>query len=185
VQYFGSTETRISVKRLGLLAALSVIIAVVAAWPALAVGPTTVDQTGGLHVCAGSTLDVTATKTSGPNGSAFLTATGEVCGAGQTATANLTATATAVVGCINRGSKDQEPSGLQETTTQVAGSQTFNTRAGRGSVNVRTDSVTIPEDFSCPPPMTETLVSVTFTDIVLTITSTSGTITATFPDIDP
>ena len=33
--------------------------------------------------------------------------------------------------------------------------------------------------------MEETLVSVLFTDVTLTITSQTGTITATFPDLDP
>ena len=172
-------------KRLGLMAVLSLIIAAVAALPALAVAPTSVTQTGGLHLCQGTSLDLSATKTTGPNGSAFLTVTGEVCGAGTTATATLEATATATVGCINRGSKDQEPSGLQTVTEPVSGTTTFNTRSGRGRVNVSTSEVTIPSDFECPPPMTETLVSVTFTDITLTITSSSGSITATFPDIDP
>src|SRR5215217_7818947 len=118
-------------RKLGIIAVLSLIVTALAAVPALAVAPTTVTSTGGLHVCQGSTLDVTADKTTGPNGSATLTATGEVCGAGTTATATLTADATATVGCINRGSKDQEPSGLQETVTPVVGTETFNTRQGR------------------------------------------------------
>jgi|SRR5215207_9812500 len=172
-------------RRIGIIAVLSLIVTALAAVPALAVAPTSVTQTGGLHVCEGSALDVTAHKTTGPNGSAFLTATGEVCGAGTTATATLSANAVVTVGCINPGSKDQEPSGLQTTTTTTAGTQTFNTRAGRGTVNVSTVPITIPEDFSCPPPMRETLVSVTFTDVVLTITSQTGSITATFPNIDP
>src|SRR5215208_4336180 len=172
-------------RKFGIIAVLSLIVTALAAVPALAVAPTSVTSTGGLHVCENTTLDVTATKTTGPNGSAFLTATGEVCGAGTTATATLSATATSTVGCINRGSKNQEPSGLQETTTTVTGSEEFNTRQGRGRFDVDTNAVGVPSTFECPPPMTETLVSTTFTNITLTITSQTGSITATFPDIDP
>ncbi len=147
---------------------------------AAAVAPTSVTQSGGLHFVG--TPDVTATKTST---SAFLTATGEVAGAGTTATATLSANADVTRGCINRGSKDQEPSGLQRTTTVVSGTQTFNTRAGRGSFNVSTTPITT-AGFTCPDQMTPVLVSVTFTDVTLTITSgPNKTLTATFPDIDP
>src|SRR5215217_3577614 len=106
---------------------LALIIAAIAAIPALAVAPTTVTQTGGLHVCQCTTLDVTADKTDG----AFLTATGEVCGAGTTATATLSATATATLGCVTRGGG--EPRGLQEVATVTTASETFNTRSGRGA----------------------------------------------------
>lgn len=146
---------------------------------ALAVAPTSVTQSGGLHFVG--TPDVTATKTST---SAFLTATGEVAGAGTTATATLSANAEVTRGCINRGSKDQEPSGLQTTTTVTSGTQTFNTRAGRGTFNVSTQPITT-AGFTCPDQMTPVLVSVTFTDVTLTITSGPKTLTATFPDIDP
>src|SRR5829696_5506790 len=105
-------------KRLAMLAVLSAVIAAVAALPALAVGPTSVTQTGGLHVCEGSSLDVTADKTDG----AFLTATGEVCGAGRTATATLSSTATATVGCVTRGGG--EPMGLEEAATTTTASET-------------------------------------------------------------
>jgi len=161
---------------------LALIIAAIAATPALAVAPTTVTQTGGLHVCQGTALDVTATKTDG----AFLTATGEVCGAGTTATATLSATATATVGCVTRGGGT--PMGLEEVATGTTGEVTFRTRAGRGTFTVSTEPITIEDfEFQCPSAQqTEVIVgSVTFTDITLTITSQTGTITATFPDLDP
>jgi hypothetical protein len=164
---------------------VSLAFVTIAAIPALAVGPTSVTQTGGLHVCQNTTLDVTATKTSGPTGTAFLTATGEVCGAGTSATATLSATAVATVGCITP-SGSNEPKGLQTVTSTVTGSVEFETRQGRGSFTVSTNAVGVPSTFDCPSHnMTETLVSVTFTNITLTITSQTGTITATFPDIDP
>ena len=170
-------------KRLGLIGALSLLIAAIAAIPALAVAPTSVTSTGGLHVCQGSVLDITASTT---DAGKLLTATGEVCGAGPTATATISANAEATVGCVTRGGG--EPSGLEEVSTAVVASETFATRAGRGTVDVSTEGLTI-EDFAfeCPSrQQTEVLVGpVTFTDVTLTITSQTGTITADFPDIDP
>jgi hypothetical protein len=159
-------------RRIGIISALALLLLAVSASAALAVAPTSVTQTGGLHVCQGTALDVTATKTDG----AFLTATGEVCGAGTTAT----------VGCVTRGGGT--PMGLEEVATATTASETFRTRAGRGTFDVSTEPLTI-EDFAfeCPSAQqTEVIVgSVTFTDITLTITSQTGTITATFPDLDP
>jgi hypothetical protein len=165
-------------KRYVVIAALVGAIAAISA-AAYAVGPTSVTRTGGLHFVGAP--DVTATKTSTE---AFLTATGEVAGAGPTATATLSATADVTRGCINRGSKDQQPSGLQRSFQVTTGSETFNTRSGRGSFNVSTEPVTA-APFTCPDRMTPVLVSVTFTDVTLTVTSQTGTTTATFPDIDP
>jgi hypothetical protein len=170
-------------RKFGIIAVLSLIVTAIAAVPALAVEPTSVVETGGLHVCEGSALDVAASK----SGGAFLTATGEVCGAGRTATATLSATAEATVGCVTRGGGT--PMGLEEAATGTTGEATFRTRSGRGTVDVSTDPITIEDfDFECPSrQQTEVLVGpVTFTDITLTITSQTGTITATgFGDIDP
>jgi hypothetical protein len=169
-------------RRLGIVAVLATLLMAFSASAALAAAPTSVTQTGGLHVCEGSALDVTASKTDG----AILTATGEVCGAGRTATAVLSATAEATVGCVTRGGG--EPMGLEEAATGTTGEVTIRTRSGRGAFTVSTDPITI-EDFAfeCPSAQqTEVLVGpVTFTDITLVITSQTGTITATFPDLDP
>ena len=168
-------------RRIGIIAVLSLIVTALAAVPALAVPATTVTQTGGLHVCQGSALDVTADKTDG----AILTATGEVCGAGPTAAAELTSTALVTVGCVTP-SGSNEPKGLQTSAQTVVGSETFQTRAGRGAFNFQTTAVGIPAEFDCPSAnMEETLVSVTFTNIKLTITSAGKEITAKFPDIGP
>jgi hypothetical protein len=146
---------------------------------ALAVGPTSVTQSGGLHFVGSP--DVTAQKTAT---SASLRVTGEVAGAGQFASAVLSANAEVTTGCINRGSKDQQPSGLRRTTTTVTGSQTIRTRSGRGSFDFSTSPVST--NRNCPDDMRAVLVSVNFTDITLTITSGANkTLTATFPDIDP
>jgi hypothetical protein len=132
----------------------------------------------GLHFVG--TPTVTATKT---DTEAFLTASGEVAGAGTTATATLAANASVTTGCINRGSKDQQPSGLQTSTTTVAGTTTFDTRSGRGMFSVSTVPVSL--DRTCPDQMTPVLVSVVFTDVTLTISSQTGTITFSFGTVDP
>jgi len=172
-------------RKLGIIAVLSLIVTAIAVVPALAVSPTTVTSTGGLHVCQGSTLDVSPGTTS--TGGKILTASGEVCGAGTTATATVSADATATVGCVTRGGGT--PTGLEEQSTAATGTTTFRTRSGRGMFTVSTQPVTIESfDFQCPSrQQTEVLVGpVTFTNIVLTITSQTGTITATgFGDIDP
>jgi hypothetical protein len=143
------------------------------------VGTTSALAQQGLHFVG--TPTVTATKTSTE---AFLTASGEVAGAGTTATATLSATATVTRGCINRGSQGQQPSGLQTTTQQTAGTTTFNTRQGRGTFTVSTVPITV-GSFTCPDQMTPVLVSVTFNNVTLTVTSQTGTITQSFGTIDP
>jgi hypothetical protein len=168
-------------RKFGIIAVLSLIAVAVAAVPALAATPTSIDQSGGLHFVG--TPTVTATKS---GQTAFLTANFEVAGAGTTANAVLSADAVATVGCINRGSKDQEPSGLQTTTQPVSGSGSFDTRQGRsGKQSVSTSAVTIPASFTCPDQMQPTLVSVLFTNVTLTVTSQTGTTTAHYADIDP
>ena len=167
----------------GVLALMVTALAAVAA-QAATVGPepgTVTSQTGGLHFVG--TPTVTATKS---GQTAFLTSNFEVAGAGTTAQATLSADAVATVGCINRGSKGQEPSGLQTTTEPVTGTASFDTRQGRsGKQSVSTSAVTIPSTFTCPDRMVPTLVSVNFTNVTLTVTSQTGTTTAFFPDIDP
>jgi hypothetical protein len=170
-------------RKIGIIAVLSLIATALAAVPALAVAPTTVESTGGLHVCQGSVLDLSAESTGAGK---FLTATGEVCGAGPTATATISSTAEATVGCVTRGGGT--PSGLERVRTATAASETFRTRQGRGTFDVSTEPLSIGDfDFSCPSAQqTEVLVGpITFTGNTLTITSQTGTITATFPDIDP
>jgi len=147
------------------------------------VTPTDTTRSGGLHFVGTPTL--TVDKTDG----ATLTAAGEVAGAGQGAgTATIEATVSATVGCITPPGNN-EPSGLQDVSTAVTATAPFEpTRQGRGTFTVTTEPITIEDfDFTCPSAnMEETLVGpVTFSDIVLTINAQTGTITATFPDVDP
>src|SRR5215217_2363592 len=145
-------------RKFGIIAVLSLIIAAAAAVPALAVGPTETTRSGGLHFVGDpdATKNV-VTDAEGNLVSASLTATGEVAGAGTGGTAILSSTAVVTQGCVTRGGGT--PSGLEESTTTVTGSEPFTTDHGRGTF--------------------------TFTDVVLTIEAQTGTITATFPDIDP
>src|SRR5829696_306724 len=157
-----------SIKKIGIPTA-AIAVALVLMGPAMlptgafaqeVVTPTDTTRSGGLHFVG--TPTVTADKTDG----AFLTASGEVAGAGTGA-----GTAT-----------------LSATVTETAQAPFEPTRQGRAEFTVTTDPVTIEDfNFNCPSErMTETLVGpVTFSDIVLTIEAQTGTITATFPDVDP
>src|SRR5918993_2971675 len=176
-------------RKIGIIAVLSLLVTALAAVPALAVAPTSVTSTGGLHVCQDSTLNVDKVLTFDETGtilqSARLVGTGEVCGAGQGGDATLTSTAVVTTGCINPGSKDQQPRGLQRTTTTSSGTAALTiTRPGRGEFTVNTTEVGL-AGRTCPGQQTPVLVGVNFTDITLMITSQTGTITALFPDIDP
>jgi hypothetical protein len=148
---------------------------------AFAIAPEDTTRSGGLHFVGDPNLTVNK-----DDDSASLSVSGEVAGAGNGGTARLEATAVITVGCITP-SGSNEPRGLQEFDEDVVGEATFDTtRQGRGTFDFTTDSVGLPSDFDCPSAnMEETLVSVTFTDITLTVIAQTGTITATFADQDP
>src|SRR5215211_4532626 len=163
--------------------AMALLMIAPASLGAFAIAPTEVTRSGGLHFVGEPNL--TVDKTDG----AILTVTGEVAGAGTGAgTATLEAIVTATVGCITP-SGSNEPQGLEEASATVTATAPFTpTRQGRGEFTVTTEPITIGDfDFNCPSDrMTETLVGpITFSDIVLTISAQTGTITATFPDVDP
>ena len=139
---------------------------------AFAVPPTNVERTGGLHFVG--TPDVTRTADN------RLVVTGEVAGAGRTATATLTGDAIVTQGCVNRGGN--EPRGLQTTTEDIAVTDTFNTRQGRGTFDLQFEATGDP-NFECPSRnMQEVVVDVAFTNLVLTVTSQTGTIVTELPD---
>ena len=158
---------------LSVLAALVVTMA-----PASAIGPISTTRDGGLHFVGSPDLTVVGNVASGFS----LRATGEVAGAGTVATATLTADVAVTTGCINRGSQGQQPNGLQRSFTTAVGSETFRTRSGRGSFDFTTNTVTA-AGRRCPDQMTPVLVSVTFSNIVLTVTSQTGTTIARLADI--
>ena len=164
--------------------AMALLMIAPASLGAFAIAPTEVTRSGGLHFVG--TPNLTADKT---DGGATLTVTGEVAGAGTGAgTATLAADVSATVGCITPPGNN-EPSGLEDVSTAVTTTVPFTpTRQGRADITVTTEPITIEDfDFECPSAnMEETLVGpVTFSNIVLTISAQTGTITATFPDVDP
>ena len=129
-------------------------------------------RTGGLHFVGEPTATVEGN---------VLTVTGEVAGAGRTAEATLEGTAVVTQGCVNRGGN--EPQGLQTTTEDFIVTEPFNTRQGRGTFELQFEATGDP-DFECPSRnMREVLVGVEFTDVVLTVTSQTGTVTHTFGDV--
>lgn len=110
-----------------------------------------------------------------------LTVTGEVAGAGRTATATLTGEAIVTQGCVTP-SGSNEPRGLQTTTEDIDVTDTFNTRQGRGTFDLEFEATGDP-NFECPSArMQEVVVDVAFTNLVLTITSQTGTIVTELPD---
>ena len=156
----------------------------------------TTDRDGGLHFQG--TPQVCADKS---DDTATLTATGDLAGAGQGAgTATLEADVSVTVGCLtneprgNPGGGQNEPSGLREAAGTTTATAPFEaTRQGHASFTVETESISIEdlevdgETFECPSAQqTEVIVGgFTFSNIVLTIEAQTGTITATFPDVDP
>jgi hypothetical protein len=167
-------KTRVLVPAITAALVLMMAPAMLSTPGAFAVGPTDTTRDGGLHFVGNPDLE---------RDDGSLTATGEVAGAGGGGEAILSADVSATLGCVNRGGN--EPSGLQTVDTTTTGSDTFNTRNGRGTFEVTTDEVTISDfDFDCPSRnMREVLVGdISFTNIVLTIEAQTGTITADFPD---
>jgi hypothetical protein len=162
-----------------LLIAAAISAVGITATAAFAESPTSIDQSGGLHFVGTPDVSLAGNATAG----FYLVGTGEVAGAGQTATGTLSATANLTTGCINRGSKDQQPSGLQRTSTPTGASATVNTRAGRASFTLESSPKISGSSRTCPDDMRAVIVSLTFTNITLTVTSQTGTTTAHFADI--
>jgi hypothetical protein len=100
---------------------------------------------------------------------------------GAVETVTVSATATTTYECVNGGGKNPSASNKTTTQTDVSASGTF-TADKNGNI---TGSLTLSPPtaaqlgFSCPPGQTVTFVSVSYTDVTLTDT-TSGA-TATFP----
>jgi len=109
--------------------------------------------------------------------------------AGSTETITVTANTTVTYECVNGGSKN--PSASNKTTTQKPVSATGNFPVDQNGNLVGSLTVAVPTadslGFSCPPGQTTTLVSVSYTDVVITditsgaTTSLSGTFTYTNP----
>lgn len=185
------------IKRVAVPAILAVLVAMTSttmmsgAYAQTCETATDTDRDGGLHFVSDPELCVDKS-----DDSVTLTATGEVAGAGQGAgTASLDATVSATLGCLtneppgNPGGGQNEPSGLRDVDSEATGTAPFTpTRQGRAEFEVSTNEITIDDfDFECPSAQqTEVIVgSITVSEITLTIEAQTGTITATFDDIDP
>ena len=153
-----------SFKKIALRSAIASAFVVMATTIA-SIAPMTAFAQSGLHFVGDVNSDVSGST---------VTVSGEVAGAGKTATATLTGTADVTQGCVNKG--DNEPKGLRTTTEDISVSDTFNTRSGRGSFSLSFTAEGDP-DFECPSAnMREVTVGVEFNDLTLTVTSQTGTI---------
>ncbi len=157
---------------------------------AFAIDPETTTKNRGMHFVGDPQLTVNKETEDGAV-TASLSATGEIAGAGTGGTATLSAIAVIKTGCItnqpegNPDAGQNEPPGLETTTEEVSGSESFTTEQGRGTFSVTTNEVTT-GDFDCPSAQQTEFSSITFTDITLTIESDEGKeITATYADQDP
>jgi hypothetical protein len=163
-------------RKIAIWGVVALMVVAIAAVPALAVTPTSTTRDGGLQFRGAPVLT--------DQGNTLLV-TGEVSGAGTAGTASLSATATFTAGCVTRGGG--EPQGLEELESNVIGEAELDiTRQGRGTFSVTTEPVTLEgTDFNCPSRQQQEVIvgnDVDFTNIVLTVESQTGTVTATFPD---
>jgi hypothetical protein len=95
-------------------------------------------------------------------------------GGATTATGTLTASATVITNCINRGAGESQPQGLQRTTTTVTQTQTVDVEGGRATFNIITHPLNALSLRTCPDQMTPVIVCVTYSNIQLSVTLNSG-----------
>jgi hypothetical protein len=149
------------------------LITVVLSSASAAIAPIEIIQTGGLHFQDEPQLIAISQP-------AQLGVTAIVAGDAQRATAVLTATAEVTVGCLSRDGNELR--GQQETFTSQVSSETLEITSRRGGFSLETDPIFPSDVISCPKNQTPTIVSVTFSDITLTVTSNRAVLKAIFPD---
>ena len=91
----------------------------------------------------------------------------------------LTADATALYACINRGGKNPEAANKQAFEGQVSTGGSFEVKNGRVVASLTAGPLQAPE-FTCPPGQRRVLAAVTYTNIVLT--DTTNNVSTTVPD---
>jgi hypothetical protein len=91
----------------------------------------------------------------------------------------LTADATAVYACINRGGKNPEAANKQTVAGQVTTGGSFEAKNGRIIASLETGPLSA-GDFSCPGGQRLVLASVSYTNIVLT--DTTNNVSTSVPD---
>jgi hypothetical protein len=82
----------------------------------------------------------------------------------------LTADATALYACINRGGKNPSAANKQAFEGQVSGGGSFEAKNGRVQASLSTGPLLAPQ-FTCPSGQRRVLAAVTYTNIVLTDTT--------------
>ena len=141
-------------RKIGIIAVLSLMAVALAAVPALAQNEHFVRASGTL------------------NGNGSLTVNFKEAGLGtnQNIDYTLTADATATYVCVNRGGANPSASNKTDVAGPVSASGTFNS----GKNGQVTASLTLQppfEDIGCPPGQTQELASVTYTNVTLTDTT--------------
>src|SRR5215217_2988465 len=91
----------------------------------------------------------------------------------------LTADATALYACINRGGKNPQAANKQAFEGQVSGGASFEPKNGRVVADVTAGPLLAPQ-FTCPSGQQRVLAAVTYTNIVLT--DTTNNVSTTVPD---
>lgn len=156
-------------RKIGIIAVLSLIVAAVAAVPALAV--TNFDNApSGAHYRQGSSEPVCTINQTTDTVSCTGTTIG---GVGNTAaTVSLTVTATANLTCTNRGGNLVEPHSTTVTDTTTA--REFPSRNGQIIIDPISERITagdVTGAFTCPNPnWTEQVQSITVTGFTYTVT---------------
>jgi len=120
------------------------------------------------------------------HGGLFVTFKEVGLGGGDATEYSVSATATAVYGCVNGGSNHPRATNKQTTTAPVTALGTFSsTKNGTVSGSLAVPPLG-PGDFTCPSGQTQVLVSTSYTDVVLTDTTNGvvyklpGTFTRSF-----
>src|SRR5215204_6597429 len=94
-------------------------------------------------------------------------------------TYTLTADATALYACINRGGKNPAAANKQSFEGQVSGGGSFEVKNGRVVASLTAGPLLAPQ-FTCPSGQQRVLAAVTYTNIVLT--DTTNNVSTTVPD---
>jgi hypothetical protein len=145
-------------RKLGIIAVLSLMVMALAAVPALAASP---------HFLRSSAAI---------NNSGDLVVSFKEAGLGNITAANYTITGdvTATYACINGGTKHPQAANKEDVATTFDVSDTFPVRNGSSTGTLTSE---VPEStLDCPPGQTEVLASVTYSNILLTSNFSGNTV---------
>ncbi len=148
--------------RLSLLAAALSVTALVLAAPALAAAPKFFLATSSVN-----------------NAGALVVSFDERGLGNENIDYTLTADATAVYACINRGGKHPQAANKEAFEGQVSGGDSFEAKNGRVIASLATGPLLAPQ-FTCPSGQRRVLAAVSYTNIVLT--DTTNNVSTSVPD---